>query len=141
MAELNLVEKVIALESVELLRSLSPEQLSRIASIAREIPASPGQVILEPAKPVEVLYIILDGSVDLIRNGDTIASATQNEVIGAWGLFDEDPMHVTVKARDDVRLLRIDRDDFYDLLSDNIEIAAAIFSTLVKRFRKLIEQG
>jgi len=141
MAELNLVEKVIALESVELLRSLSPEQLSRIASIAREVPALPGQVIVEPAKPVDALFVILDGSVDLVRNGEAIVSAGQNEVIGAWGLFDEEPMDVAVKARDDVRLLRIDREDFFDLLSDNIEIAAAIFSTLVKRFRKLIEQG
>jgi hypothetical protein len=37
MAELNIVEKVIALEGVELLQSLTPEQLSRIASIAKEV--------------------------------------------------------------------------------------------------------
>jgi CRP-like cAMP-binding protein len=41
---------------------------------------------------------------------------------------------------EDTRLLRIAREDFYDLLSDNGEITAAIFSTLVKRFRKLVEQ-
>ena len=36
--------------------------------------------------------------------------------------------------------LRIGRDDFYDLLSDNMEITASIFTNLVKRFRKLVEQ-
>ena len=36
MAELNIVEKVIALEGVDLLKNLSPDQLSRIASIAGE---------------------------------------------------------------------------------------------------------
>jgi hypothetical protein len=35
--------------------------------------------------------------------------------------------------------LKIARDDFYDLLSDNVEITASVFSTLVKRFRKLVE--
>jgi len=35
LAELNIVEKVIALEGVELLRGLSPEQLARIGTIAR----------------------------------------------------------------------------------------------------------
>jgi CRP-like cAMP-binding protein len=66
--------------------------------------------------------------------------AHQNDVLGAWALFDEDPMLITAKALEDTRLLRISRDDFYDLLSDNVEITASIVSTLVKRFRKLVEQ-
>ena len=50
-----------------------------------------------------------------------------------------DRLFVSAKTVEDTRLLRIGRDDFYDLLSDNVEITAAIFSTLVKRFRKLVE--
>ena len=68
-------------------------------------------------------------------------TARQNEVLGAWALFEEnDPLPVTARTVEDTRLLRIGRDDFYDLLSDNSEITSAIFSTLVKRFRKLVEQ-
>ena len=141
MSDLNIVEKVIALEAVELLKALSPEQLSRIASIAREVRFAPGQTIFEPASGIDALFIVLDGSVDLSRDGQSIVAARQNEVLGAWALFDDEPMPVAAKAIDDVRLLRINRDDFYDLLSDNIEIAASIFATLVRRFRKLVEQG
>ncbi|MBK9168265.1 MAG: cyclic nucleotide-binding domain-containing protein [Bryobacterales bacterium] len=141
MAELNIVEKVIALEAVELLKALSPEQLSRIASIAREVRYRPGETIFEPSGGVDALFIVLDGTVDLSRDGVSIVTARQNEVLGAWALFDDEPMQVAAKAIDDVHLLRINRDDFYDLLSDNIEIAASIFATLVRRFRKLVEQG
>jgi CRP-like cAMP-binding protein len=140
MPELNIVEKVIALEAVELLKNLSPEQLSRIATIAREVKHPPGKTILDPAQPLDALYVIVDGTVELSRNGETLHTAGQNEVLGAWALFDEDPMPVSAKTLEDTRLLRIGRDDFYDLLSDNVEITAAIFSTLVKRFRKLVEQ-
>jgi CRP-like cAMP-binding protein len=140
MPELNIVEKVIALEAVELLNNLTPEQLSRIATIAREVKHPPGKTILEPKQPLDALYVIVDGAVDLARNGDVLHTARQNEVLGAWALFDDDPMPVTAKTVEDTRLLRIGRDDFYDLLSDNVEITAAIFSTLVKRFRKLVEQ-
>ncbi len=139
MAELNIVEKVIALEGVELLHSLSPEQLARIASIAKEVPLLPGKTILEPGQPMDALYVILDGSVDLLRAGDRLHVARQGEVLGAWALFDDEPMAVTARTLEDTKLLRISRDDFYDLLSDNLEIAASIFSTLVKRFRKLVE--
>ena len=37
MPELNIVEKVIALEGVELLSNLTPDQLARIGSIAQEV--------------------------------------------------------------------------------------------------------
>jgi len=140
MAELNIVEKVLALEAVELLQGLSPEQLARIATIAREVQWAPGHVVLEPRIPADALYCILDGAVELSRNGDVLHTARQNEVLGAWALFDPEPMPVTARTVEDTRLLRIARDDFYDLLSDNSEITAAIFSTLVKRFRKLVEQ-
>ena len=139
MPELNIVEKVIALEAVELLKNLTPEQLSRIATIAREVKHPPGKVILDPKQPLDALYVIVDGAVELSRNGDVLDTAGQNDVLGAWALFDEDPMPVSAKTLEDTRLLRIGRDDFYDLLSDNVEITAAIFSTLVKRFRKLVE--
>ncbi len=140
MAELNIVEKVIALEGVELFKSLSPDQLSRIASIAREVKQPPGKVLLEPGKPTDALLVVVDGSVELARDGEVLHVAKQNDVLGAWALFDDDPMPVTATTVEDTRLLRIGRDDFYDLLSDNVEITAAVFSTLVKRFRKLVEQ-
>ncbi len=141
MPDLNIVEKVIALEGVELLSSLSPEELSRIASIAREVKFAPGAVILEAGKPLDALYVIVDGSVELSRNGELLDTARQNHILGAWALFEEDePMPVTARTVEDTLLLRIGREDFYDLLADNSEITSAIFSTLVKRFRKLVEQ-
>ena len=140
MSELNVVEKVIALEAVDLLHSLTPEQLSRIASIAREVKFPPGKAVLEPNRPQDSLYVIVDGSVELSRDGELLHTAGQNEVLGAWALFDEEPMAVLARTVEDTRLLRIGRDDFYDLLSDNVEITAAIFSTMAKRFRKLVEQ-
>lgn len=67
MAELNIVEKVIALEGVEPLGTLSPEQLLRIASVTEEVVFPPGQVVITPVAPPEPLYVIFDGSVELSR--------------------------------------------------------------------------
>ena len=94
MPELNIVEKVMALEAVELLRNLSPEQLARIASIAREVSYPPDKPILDPAQPADALYVIVDGAVEIRRDGEALATAHRNEVLGAWALFDEDPLPV-----------------------------------------------
>lgn len=141
MAELNIVEKVIALEGVELLQNLNPDQLSRIASIAKEMSFPAGTVIIQPAATLSSLDVVLDGTVELISGDGVSTPAGPNDVLGAWALFDPEPLRVTAKAIEPVRLLRVTRDDFYDLLSDNMEITAAIFGTLVRRFRRLVEGG
>jgi CRP-like cAMP-binding protein len=138
MAELNIVEKVIALEGVDLLSSLNPDQLARIATIATEVDHPAGKVVLDPAQALDALYVVLDGAVELTQNGAVVHTARQNDVLGAWALFDTEPMPVRAVTAEHTRLLRIGRDDFYELLSDNMEITAAVFSTLAKRFRKLV---
>jgi CRP-like cAMP-binding protein len=140
MAELNIIEKVIALEAVDLLKNLSPDQLARIASIAKEVALAPGRTVIEAGSQQDALFVVLDGAVDIVRGSEVLHTARQNEVIGAWSLFDPEPMSLTARTSEDTRLLRIARDDFYDLLSDNMEITASIFATLVKRFRQLVEQ-
>ena len=140
MAELNIIEKVIALEAVDLLKNLSAEQLSRIASIAKEIRYPPGKLIIGPATTIDALLVILEGAVSISRENIELHVAHQNEVLGAWALFDPEPMSVTAKTIEDTRVLSIGRDDFYDLLSDNTEITASIFAMLVKRFRQLVER-
>jgi CRP-like cAMP-binding protein len=139
MPELNIVEKVIALEAVDLLKNLKPDQLARIASIATEVTLAPGATVLDPDRALDALYVILDGEVEISTTERVATRAGQNDVLGAWALFDAEPLRVSAKAVDSVKLLRIGRDDFYDLLSDNMEITASIFSMLVKRFRQLVD--
>jgi CRP-like cAMP-binding protein len=138
MAELNIVEKVIALEGVDLFQNLNPNQLARVAAISTEVREPEGKVILQPSVPLDALYVVLDGAVSLRQDGVEIHSAKQNEVLGAWGLFDSEPMPLVATASEETRLLRIGREDFFEVLADNVEITAAMFSTLVKRFRKLV---
>jgi signal-transduction protein with cAMP-binding, CBS, and nucleotidyltransferase domain len=140
MSDLNIVEKVIALEGVELLKNLTPDQLSRIATIAAEVRYPSGKAILDADKPLDALYVVLDGAVELGPKDGPTTVAKQNDVVGAWALFDADALPVAARTVADTKLLRIGRDDFYDLLSDNMEITASIFSILVKRFRQLIEE-
>lgn len=139
MQEMNIVERVIALENVELLRGLTPDQLARIAVIATQVHAPPGHVLVTPEQPLDAMFVILDGAVELLQQGVPLEIARQNDVVGSWALLDQAPLPVTARALDDTTLLRIAREDFYDLLSDNTEIVSAIFSTLVRRFRALLE--
>ena len=90
--------------------------MSRIASIAKEVRYAPGKVVIGPETTLDALYVILEGAVSITRDGIELHVAHQNEVLGAWALFDPEPMSVTAKTIEDTRVLSIGRDDFYDLL-------------------------
>jgi CRP-like cAMP-binding protein len=141
MPKLNIVEKVIALEGIELFGKLAPDQLARIAAIAHEVNFAPGAVILDASKPIDGLYVITEGAVELSHESKLLTTARQDEVLGSWALFEEnDPIQLNASAIDDTRLLYIARDDFFELLADHSEITSAIFATLVKRFREVAKR-
>lgn len=139
MADHNIVEKVIALENVKLLSALSPDQLARIASIASDVAAIPGQVILSPDQPADAMFVILDGAVELSKDGHRLEVAGPDQVLGSWALFDDQPNPLTATSLEYSKLLRISRLDFLDLLADNSEMTTAIVSTMARRFRQLLE--
>jgi CRP-like cAMP-binding protein len=137
---MTLIEKVLFLQNVELLSALSPEQLGRIALITREVEAPRGKVLLREKELSECMYLLVHGKVAVECGGERIFLAGEKDVLGAWALLDNEPMVVTATALQGSRLLRIDREDFYDLLADHSEIMQSMFQVLVRRIRKLIEK-
>jgi CRP-like cAMP-binding protein len=134
MPKLSIVEKVIALEGVEVFANLTPDQMARIAVITKEVQSAPGEWIANGSKRIDFLYVIMDGSVELCHGEEPLSRVGPGHVIGMWTIFeDADLMPVMAKAIEDTRMLRIDREDFYELLADHAEITSAIFSTLVRR--------
>ena len=136
---LTVIEKVIFLQNVDVFLEVPTEQLSYLAAIAEEIAYLSGDDIYKADDPSDAMYLVLEGKVRIHRESEEITRAGEKEVFGTWALFDEDLRIVTATAIEDSKLLCIYRDDFYDLLADNVDITQGIFKTFVKRMRKLID--
>jgi CRP-like cAMP-binding protein len=64
--------------------------------------------------------------------------AKDKDVFGTWALFDDELRVATAITLEDTRLLRIDKEDFFDLLADHVAITQSILKTMVKRLRNLM---
>jgi CRP-like cAMP-binding protein len=136
MAILNVVEKVIVLEAVEMFQGMPPRQLARIAAIAKEIRFAPGEFILDPAQHRSGLHVIVDGAAELRHGNEPVSKVGNGHVLGMWSIFeDTDPMHITAMALEQTQVLQINEEDFFELLSDDVDITSTMFSSLVKRLR------
>ncbi len=122
MAAMARIEKVLALREVDLLGSCSAEQILELAAIASELPIAAGGAVYRPGEPAAALFCVVEGRV---RVADTTVEAG-----GSFGVVDILSGRLrtaSAVAAEDSRLLAIASDDFFDLLSNNVEIVKALF--------------
>jgi len=136
---LTIIEKVILLQNVEVFADIPTEQLSFLAAIAEEESFAAEAVIFELGDPADALYVVLEGRVRLHSGGEEIATAASNDPFGTWALFDDRPRVITATCVEDTKVLRIDRDDFLELLSDHVQINEQVLKTIVGRLRGLLD--
>ncbi|MGH1362559.1 MAG: Crp/Fnr family transcriptional regulator [Calditrichia bacterium] len=135
---LTIIEKVIFLQNVDVFSDVPTEDLSYLAAIAEEVPYSADEIIYRESENSDALYLVLEGHVRLHQGDREITTAGPKEAFGTWALFDEAPRVVTATPTSECLLLRIDKEDFFDLLSDHIQITRGVFKTAVKRMRTLM---
>jgi CRP-like cAMP-binding protein len=134
---LNVIEKVLILQDVDVLSNMTSEQLSFIAAIAEEISLGPNQEIYREGDPPDGLYVVISGSVAMFRGETEIDRIKPAGALGVWALFDDIPMLTTAKTVVESKLLFVPREHFYNVLSDHVDIVERIFKQLAERVRKL----
>ena len=132
------VEKVLCLQNVDVFKHVTTEMLAYIASIANEIRVRQDSIIFSEEDVSDAMYVVVEGSVRLDREGDEVVRVGGTQSFGTWALFDNQPRVMTAIAVEDVHLLKIRSEDFYDLLSDHDEITPAVFKSVIERVNSLI---
>ena len=135
---LTTIEKVITLQEIDVFEHLTSEDLAHLAAIAEEVEFSPKTVIFPEGGYPDSMYLVLQGRVRLHQGDKEVMTAGEKEAFGTWALFDDEPRVVSATTIEQSRLLRIDKEDFIDLLADNVLITQGILKALVLRVRRLM---
>ena len=139
--ELSTLDRAIRLQHVDLFSDLETDMLALVASVAKQVRVDADETLFERDSAMEALYVVLDGRIAMHRGEARLFSVGPDETIGNWALFDEQPSVVTAAAEVETWLLRIDREDFFDLLADHSDVSRALFQALFKRARALLKAG
>lgn len=136
-SSMNLIEKVFLLRSVDLLEQARTQDVALLASITEEVEATAGATMLTEGEPPDAMYVVLEGAIELRRREESVATARDGTPFGTWALIDDAPSLVSATALETTRLLRIAREDFYDLLADHHELTRGLLQGLARRVRGL----
>lgn len=134
---LTIVEKVIFLQDVDVFSEVPTEQLANLAAIADEVRIEGDHQLYREEDASDAMYLVLSGRIRLHRGSTEVKTAAPREAFGTWALFDDEPRVTAATALEDSELLRIDRDDFIEVLADNVLVTQGVLKALVKRLRPL----
>ncbi|HEX7705279.1 MAG TPA: cyclic nucleotide-binding domain-containing protein [Thermoanaerobaculia bacterium] len=133
MPELARIESVVVLQSVDFFSACTAEEVLRIAAIAHERVIAPGEELFREREAAETLYCVVRGEIEIRGRDGRIDTAGALETVGLFDLLSGRLHNGTAVARSQALLLAIPADDFFDLLSNNIELVKSLFRHLIHR--------
>ena len=132
MNELTRIQMVVYLQAMDLFSHCTAEQMVRIASIARQRRFPAGDTIYAASDPPEAMYCVAEGCVRLAPPHGGERRVGAKGVFGVEAILSDRLRIENAEAVEDTLALVIDAEDFFDLLSNNIEIVKALFRQLLR---------
>ena len=91
---------------------------------------TPNQVLVTEGRPVDSLFIVLDGQLSVNAGSTRLATLLTGEVIGEISFVDSRPPLATVTALDSVRVLAVKRDVLKAKLASDQRFAANFYRAI-----------
>lgn len=133
------------LSQVPLFSNLSDEALARISELTREASFPAEHNIVHIGDPGDTLYILLEGSVEVLYPGRSqdlvLARLDPGDFFGEMALLNDEPRSATVRAMQPVRALLLGQDDFRLLVRESSDVALNLLEALSYRVRSAGEQA
>lgn len=95
-----------------------------------------GQIIFKKGDCGDCMYVVVEGTVDVIVDGRFIQTLGEDEIFGEMALIDRTtPRSAHVLARSDCKVARIDRSRFSFLLANRPFFAVQLMNVMADRLR------
>jgi CRP/FNR family cyclic AMP-dependent transcriptional regulator len=125
------------LARVPLFAGVTAAGIEELGAIADEVEVRPGTVLTHQGYREGYFFIVVEGTVRIERDGQTIASLGPGEFLGEIALLDAGPRTATAIAETPARLLSLNYEMFHELLGASPEIRSAILEVVGERLRAI----
>ena len=101
------------------------------------IAVAAGKHIFRIGEAAKVMYLIIEGEVDLMLGDTVVETAGEGVFIGEMALIDDEPRSASARAHSDCRVFPIDEARFQSLVKETPFFALQVMKTLARRLRKM----
>jgi CRP-like cAMP-binding protein len=98
---------------------------------------APGDVLFQAGDAADGMYVVLDGTVEVVVADKVVETSTRGAILGEMALIDQTPRGATVRARDNSTLVKLDERRFQRVIQQNPFFATHVMKVLVERIRNM----
>jgi CRP/FNR family transcriptional regulator, cyclic AMP receptor protein len=136
-ARAGVEERERALQRAPLFAGLPRRHVRALARATGVADYDAGEVVVREGVKGSVFFVILEGSVRVVRKGRTMAQLGKGDFFGELSLIDGGPRTADVVTDQPSRLLTLSRTEFRKLLSSEPTMTVRMLETMADRIRKL----
>lgn len=135
-------KQVETLRNIPILSEIRNDEASllKIHSLATPVKVKAGTTIIREGDQSDEMFIIVNGSVDVVFKNESVAARKEGDVVGEMGFFNRAPRSTSVVAATEVLLLSVRRVDYDAMVRVDkelgLKIAAGIIRDLSTRVQK-----
>jgi CRP/FNR family cyclic AMP-dependent transcriptional regulator len=138
---MSMLSNLELLMRVPLFFMLTGEQANAVAQAVSKKRFKRGEMIVEQGRKSNALFIVLSGRCRVLTTDSRgreviIATLRTGDCIGEMSLIDNEPHSATVLSEVQTDVLVLGRAEFDRCVADNIQMARAVMTGLVKRLRR-----
>jgi hypothetical protein len=116
-------EKVLFFEKIKLFEKVPGVILASLADISEELRLKEGTVLGLDDKANNNFYVLVSGVVEYFQRGEVVAQFVEGQFIGEMLALPNYINTNLIRAKTDVIIIKLHKDQFYELLADNVKLA------------------
>ena len=132
-------QKTELLAATPLFEGLEPEELGRIADRTVETDYRAGGVIVREGEIGTGFFVIVSGSVGVVRDGQTVSKLGPGEFFGELSVLDRRPRNAQVVATGQTSCLALASWDLEAVITEQPTVALAMLRVLAARLRDVTD--
>lgn len=141
---MSINEEVELLQQIPLFAKIEPSKLKLLAFTSKRLTFRAEDELFHQGDVGDAAYIIIGGEADVILTTDSgdiiVATFKRNDIVGEIAILCDVPRTATVKAKEELEVLKISKDLFFRMVGEFPQMAVEIMRELALRLDRTTDQ-
>lgn len=101
------------------------------------IASTAGTIIFEQDQVSDLMYVLIEGEISLLRDGKALAVLTSGTLFGEMAVLEDRPHYATAVAKTDCKLVGLDQNRFRFLVEQTPYFAIDVMTIMAERLQRM----